>query len=85
MLWDGEDQMLEEIEFEADLPADSGQMVHRLNWTLPAAARWLLTCQVAHEGETLACNRYDLSIHDGIRPNWRQRLRSWLVGLVSPA
>jgi beta-mannosidase len=85
MLWDRDSRRLEQIDFEADLPADSAQMVHRLNWTLPPSSGWLLTCQVAYEGETLACNSYDLAVHDGIQPTWRQRLRSWLVALVSSA
>lgn len=82
MLWDMNRQPVEQIEFDADLLADSAQMVHSLNWTLPPGSDWLLTCWLACEGRTVTHNRYDLSVHDGIHPTWRQRLRSRLASLA---
>jgi hypothetical protein len=33
----------------------------------------------------LAENEYDLGDHDGIEPTLRQRMWTWLTGLVTPA
>jgi hypothetical protein len=35
-----------------------------------------------HAGRLLATNEYDLTVHDGIQPPLRQRLRNWLVDQV---
>jgi beta-mannosidase len=83
-LWTGGLLSAEPFLRTVDIPADSAEMVGRVQWTLPRGSGWRLSCSVAHEGHIVTRNEYDLSAHDGIEPTLRQRLGEWLRGLASP-
>ena len=70
---------------DTDITADSATELGRETWTLPPGGDWRLTCKLLREGQTLAANEYDLTVHDDIAPTARQRLWSWLSGLVVPS
>jgi beta-mannosidase len=65
--------------------ADSAQIAGSVCWTLPSGNGWRLTCRLLQDGEPLASNGYDLTVHDDIQPSPRQRLWAWLSSLVMPS
>jgi beta-mannosidase len=65
-----------------DVAADLAGIVGSFCWTLPAGDGWRLTCALTRAGQTLAGNEYDLAAWDGLGPTFRQRLWSWITGLV---
>jgi beta-mannosidase len=83
-LWDGAGQPLNSIEQSVEIPAASAKTVSCIDWELPEASGWHLTCLLNHDGRTLTTNTYDLAIHDDIRPTIRQRLWARLTNLVVP-
>jgi beta-mannosidase len=68
-----------------DVAADSAAIVGRLRWTLPFSSSPRLVCRLIQDGQVLAANEYDLGAHDDIQPTLRQRLWSWITGLVTPS
>ena len=84
-LWDQAGSKTEEFACEVDVSAASAFCVGELQATLPASGGWRLTGQLIHHGRTRAANEYDLTVHDGIMPGLRQRLRHWLADLVMPS
>jgi beta-mannosidase len=83
-LWSEDVLSAEPFQRPVNIPADSAEMVDRVQWTLPHGSSWRLSCSVTHEGRIVSRNEYDVSTHDGIQPTLRQRLRAWLGGLASP-
>ena len=68
-----------------DVAADSAGIVGRLSWTLPSSSTSWLVCRLVQDGQVLTANEYDLSAYDGTQPTFRQRLWSWITGLVTPS
>jgi hypothetical protein len=85
LLRDSTGQPTERFSQMLDVAGDSARIVGRVAWTLPPGQGWRLSCQLKQDGQILSSNEYDLGAHDGIQPTLRQRLRSWLTGLVRPA
>ncbi len=71
-------QLLERFERELDVAADSAEVVGRFCWTLPTEAHWV-RCRLYQDKELLSFNEYDLTVYDGGRPGWRNRLHTWLA------
>jgi beta-mannosidase len=82
VLWDRDKQASYHLSSAVDVGADSATIVGRLCCSLPPGGGWRITCQLMHAGRLLATNEYDLTVHDGIQPPLRQRLRNWLVDQV---
>ncbi|MFC2023768.1 glycoside hydrolase family 2 TIM barrel-domain containing protein [Chloroflexota bacterium] len=68
-----------------DVAGDSAQVVDHVQWTLPRSGGWHVACKLALGDQILSTNQYDLSVFDDIRPTLGQRVRRWLVGLVTPS
>ena len=83
-LWAG-GEAATKYSLDTDIAADSATELGRENWTLPPGGDWRLTCELLRDGQTLTANEYDLTVHDDLGPTARQRLRSWLAGLVVPS
>ncbi len=85
VLWDESEQPTNHSSQAVDVAADSAEVVGHLRWTLPPSDGWRLTARLVREGQTLAANEYNLHPHDDTRPGLRQRLWTWLRGLVMPS
>jgi beta-mannosidase len=85
VLWDDAGRAANRFTHRMDMAADSAEPVGHACWPLPPGDGWRLTCTVFHEGQALSTNEYDLSLYDGIRPTWRQRLWTWSSKLVTPS
>jgi beta-mannosidase len=84
-LWAGPEQAVARHTLDMEIRADSAREAGRVHWTLPAGDGWRLTCQLVREGQALASNEYDLTVHDDIGPTVRQRLWSWLSSMMVPS
>jgi beta-mannosidase len=84
-LWAGNGDAIEKKSQTMEVVADSAIEVGRVVWTLPPSVGWRLTCELFRDGQVLAQNEYDLTVHDDIAPAAAQRLWSWLSGLVVPS
>jgi beta-mannosidase len=85
VLCDGAGRAANRLALPLDVAADSAELVGHARWVLPTGDGWRLTCTLLHEDQALSTNEYDLGVHDGLRPTWRQRLRAWLGNLVTPS
>lgn len=85
VLWAGPGQAVARHTLDVDVAADSAAEAGRARWTLPAGHDWRLTCRLLREGQVLAANEYDLTVHDDTGPTVGQRLWAWLSGLVVPS
>jgi beta-mannosidase len=83
-LWSQDGQATNRTSRTLDVPPNSAGIVDSLDWPLPAAGGWRLTCRLSHGGETLADNDYDLTICDDLQPAPRQRLFIWLRDHMLP-
>jgi beta-mannosidase len=68
-----------------DVAASSAQVVGHFCWRLPAVGGWRMTCHMSQGDRVLAENEYDLGDHDEIQPTLRQRVWTWLTGLLTAA
>jgi beta-mannosidase len=84
-LWVGSAQAVAKLVTDVEVEADSANEVDRACWTLPQGSNWRLTCELLHEGQVLAHNEHDLTVHDDIGPTASQRLWSLLSSLVVPS
>jgi beta-mannosidase len=85
VLRDREGQPVRQFDGTVDVAGDSAGIVAHPSWILPPGDSWQLTCALLHQGQTLATNEYDLSIHYATGPTSRQRLWAWLKSLVVPS
>jgi beta-mannosidase len=64
------------------IDAESASIVGRLQWILPPGSNWRVVGTLTHHGQLLCSNQYQLGVHDAIQPTPKQRLVTWLTGLV---
>lgn len=76
------DQKAHHAEEIVDIAPDSATIVDTIDWLLPPGRYWRLTCRLSHSNQLLACNEYDLAVHDDLGPSIRHRLRALLTSLI---
>jgi beta-mannosidase len=81
----GAEQATARHSLDIEIAADSAKEVGGVQWTVPQGDGWRLTCRLVQEGQLLAANEYDLTVHDDITPTVGQRLWAWLNSLVVPS
>jgi beta-mannosidase len=84
-LHDESGQAANRFETILDVAADSALVVGNFRWPLPPGDSWQLRCQLEQGSQLLAKNKYDLAVHDGLRPTPGQRLSAKISDLVVPA
>jgi beta-mannosidase len=84
-LKDGAGQSVHRLGREVDIPADSAEVVNTVCWKLPVGGGWQLDCRIVQNGQVVAENEYDLTVHDNIRPTPGQRVWAWLGNWVLPS
>jgi beta-mannosidase len=85
VLWEAIGQPAVQFARTVDVVANSAGVVGHFCWRLPAGSSWRMTCRLSQGDRLLAGNEYDLGDHDEIQPTLRQRVWTWLSGLVTPA
>ncbi len=85
LLHDGMGQQGEPFTHSLDVAADSATWIGQVRWVLPPGGGWRVACRLIHEGQELATNEYDLTVHDEIQPTPGQRLWTWLGSLLVPS
>ena len=85
VLWEAIGQPAAQFARTVDVAANSAGVVGHFCWRLPAGSSWRMTCRLSQGDRLLAGNEYDLGDHDEIQPTLRQRVWTWLSGLVTPA
>ena len=85
VLWAGTGEATASYNMDVEIAANSASEVGRVRWHLPPGNGWRLTCGIQREGQALATNEYDLTVHDDTGPTVGQRLWAWLSGLVVPS
>jgi beta-mannosidase len=84
-VWEARGRPAAQFARSVDVAANSAGVVGHLSWRVPAGSGWRMTCRLTQGARVLAANEYNLGDRDRIQPTLRQRVWTWLAGLVTPA